>query len=141
MMRDGKCMSRLDRDYRRRSPVATSSSPEQSNPPAAATNRIVANSKPRATHGRSLDWNGTEGEKVKSPRRERESEGSDGRDCTNLKHQKIKWKKSFGRYIGSLENKEGIFIYLVCHDFRKINCRIKIFEKCTSGVVLHGGRN
>jgi hypothetical protein len=29
------------------------------------------------------------------------------------------------------------FIYLYCHDFRKINGRIKIFEKCTSGVVPH----
>jgi hypothetical protein len=27
----------------------------------------------------------------------------------------------------------GIFLYLICHDFRKINGRIKIFEKCTSG--------
>jgi hypothetical protein len=33
-----------------------------------------------------------------------------------------------------------IFLYLICHDFRKINGRIKIFEKCTSGVVAHGGR-
>jgi hypothetical protein len=32
------------------------------------------------------------------------------------------------------------FLYLFCHDFRKINGRIKIFEKCTSGVVPHGGR-
>jgi hypothetical protein len=34
----------------------------------------------------------------------------------------------------------GIFLYLICHDFRKINGRIKIFEKCTSGAVPHGGR-
>jgi hypothetical protein len=27
------------------------------------------------------------------------------------------------------------FIYLFCHDFQKINGRIKIFEKCTSGAV------
>jgi hypothetical protein len=33
-----------------------------------------------------------------------------------------------------------IFLYLICHDFRKINGRIKIFEKCTSGAVPHGGR-
>jgi hypothetical protein len=35
---------------------------------------------------------------------------------------------------------EGIFLYLICHDFRKINGRIKISEKGTSGVVPHGGR-
>jgi hypothetical protein len=33
------------------------------------------------------------------------------------------------------------FLYLFCHDFRKINDRIKIFAKCTSGVVPHGGRS
>jgi hypothetical protein len=31
-----------------------------------------------------------------------------------------------------------IFLYLFCHDFRKINGRIKIFEKCTSAAVPHG---
>jgi hypothetical protein len=31
------------------------------------------------------------------------------------------------------------YIYF-CHNFRKINGRIKIFEKCTSGAVPHGGR-
>jgi hypothetical protein len=31
------------------------------------------------------------------------------------------------------------FIYLFCHNFQKINGRIKIFEKCTSGVVPHRG--
>jgi hypothetical protein len=36
--------------------------------------------------------------------------------------------------------KKNFFLYLFCHDFRKINGRIKIFEKCTSGVVPHGGR-
>jgi hypothetical protein len=30
-----------------------------------------------------------------------------------------------------------IFVYLICHDFRKINGRIKIFEKCTSGAAPH----
>jgi hypothetical protein len=30
------------------------------------------------------------------------------------------------------------FIYLICHDFRKINGRTKIFEKYTSGAVAHG---
>jgi hypothetical protein len=33
-----------------------------------------------------------------------------------------------------------IFLYLFCYDFRKINGRIKIFEKCTSGAVSHDGR-
>jgi hypothetical protein len=32
-----------------------------------------------------------------------------------------------------------IFLYLISHDFQKINGRIKIFEKCTS-TVLHSGR-
>jgi hypothetical protein len=32
------------------------------------------------------------------------------------------------------------FLYLFCLDFRKINGRIKNFEKYTSGVVPHGGR-
>jgi hypothetical protein len=32
------------------------------------------------------------------------------------------------------------FLYLLCHDFRKINGRIKIFEKCTSDTVPYGGR-
>jgi hypothetical protein len=32
------------------------------------------------------------------------------------------------------------FIYLICHDFRKINGRTKIFEECTSDAVPHGGR-
>jgi hypothetical protein len=36
------------------------------------------------------------------------------------------------------KGREGIhpfdFLYLFCHDFRKINGRIKIFEKCTSSV-------
>jgi hypothetical protein len=32
------------------------------------------------------------------------------------------------------------FFYLICHDFRKINGRIKIFDKCTSGVVSRDGR-
>jgi hypothetical protein len=31
--------------------------------------------------------------------------------------------------------------YLFYHDFQKINGRIKIFEKYTSGVVPHGGRS
>jgi hypothetical protein len=31
------------------------------------------------------------------------------------------------------------FLYLICHDFRKINGRSKIFDKCTSGAVTHGG--
>jgi hypothetical protein len=35
----------------------------------------------------------------------------------------------------NLYKKRDSFIYLFCHDFRKINSRIKIFEKCTSGVV------
>jgi hypothetical protein len=30
------------------------------------------------------------------------------------------------------------FIYLICHDFRKIIGRIKILEKYTSGTVAHG---
>jgi hypothetical protein len=30
-----------------------------------------------------------------------------------------------------------IFLYLICHDFRKINGRIKIFDKCIFGVVAH----
>jgi hypothetical protein len=33
-----------------------------------------------------------------------------------------------------------IFLYLICHDFRKIIGRIKIFEKCTSDAVAHGVR-
>jgi hypothetical protein len=33
-----------------------------------------------------------------------------------------------------------IFLYLICHDFRKIFGRTKIFDKCTSGVVPHGVR-
>jgi hypothetical protein len=33
----------------------------------------------------------------------------------------------------------AIFLYLIYHDFRKINGRIKIFDKCTSGVAAHGG--
>jgi hypothetical protein len=38
------------------------------------------------------------------------------------------------------EAKEYDFlINLFCCDFQKINGRIKIFEKCTSGVVPHGG--
>jgi hypothetical protein len=32
------------------------------------------------------------------------------------------------------------FIYLICHDFQKINGQIKILDKCTSGVVPYGGR-
>jgi hypothetical protein len=31
------------------------------------------------------------------------------------------------------------FIYLIYHNFRKINGRIKIFDKCTFGAVAHGG--
>jgi hypothetical protein len=34
-----------------------------------------------------------------------------------------------------------VFLHLFCHDFRKINGRIKIFKKCTSGAVPHGGRS
>jgi hypothetical protein len=35
--------------------------------------------------------------------------------------------------------RSGIFfIYLICHDFRKIIGRIKILEKYTSGTVAHG---
>jgi hypothetical protein len=34
----------------------------------------------------------------------------------------------------------GIFLYLICHDFWKINGRIKIFDKCTAGAVPYGGR-
>jgi hypothetical protein len=30
-----------------------------------------------------------------------------------------------------------IFVYLICYDFRKINGRIKIFEKCTTGAAPH----
>jgi hypothetical protein len=30
------------------------------------------------------------------------------------------------------------YIYLICHDFRNINGRIKIFDKCTSCAVAHG---
>jgi hypothetical protein len=30
------------------------------------------------------------------------------------------------------------FIYLICHDFRKINGRTKIFKKCISGAVPQG---
>jgi hypothetical protein len=37
-------------------------------------------------------------------------------------------------------SRNQIFLYLICHDFRKIKGRIKIFEKCTSGAVPHGGR-
>jgi hypothetical protein len=33
-----------------------------------------------------------------------------------------------------------IFLYLICHDFRKIIARTKILEKYTSGVVAHGIR-
>jgi hypothetical protein len=117
MMPDGKCMRRLDRDYRRRSPVATSSSPEQSNPPAVETNRIVA--KLEATHGRSLDWNGTErnGKKVKSPRREREFEGSDGREILHQsqtledKMQKI-FRKIY-RISGKLHYLHGLMKVLI----------------------------
>jgi hypothetical protein len=32
------------------------------------------------------------------------------------------------------------FLYLICHDFRKINGPIKFFDKCASGTVPHGGR-
>jgi hypothetical protein len=32
------------------------------------------------------------------------------------------------------------FLYLICQDFRKINGRIKIFDKCTFGAIPHGGR-
>jgi hypothetical protein len=35
---------------------------------------------------------------------------------------------------------EIFYIYLICHDFRKINGRIKIFEKCTPVAAPHGGR-
>jgi hypothetical protein len=34
----------------------------------------------------------------------------------------------------------NFFIYLICHDFRKIIGRIKIFDKCTSDAVAHGVR-
>jgi hypothetical protein len=34
-----------------------------------------------------------------------------------------------------------IFLYLFWLDFRKINGRIKFFEKFTSGAVPHGGRS
>jgi hypothetical protein len=30
----------------------------------------------------------------------------------------------------------GIFLYLICHWFLKINDRFKIFEKCTSGDLV-----
>jgi hypothetical protein len=33
-----------------------------------------------------------------------------------------------------------LFLYLICHDFRKINDGIKIFDKCTSGVVPQSSR-
>jgi hypothetical protein len=35
---------------------------------------------------------------------------------------------------------DGIFLHLICHDFRKIIGRTKTFEKYTSGVVVHGVR-
>jgi hypothetical protein len=34
----------------------------------------------------------------------------------------------------------NFFIYLICHDFRKIIGRIKIFDKCTSDAVAHSVR-
>jgi hypothetical protein len=34
----------------------------------------------------------------------------------------------------------NFFIYLICHDFQKINGQIKIFDKCTYGVVPHSVR-
>jgi hypothetical protein len=46
-----------------------------------------------------------------------------------------------GRYLHGFVGIPGIiyiYIYLICHDFRKINGRIKIFDKCTSGAVAHG---
>jgi hypothetical protein len=33
---------------------------------------------------------------------------------------------------------KGIFLYLICHDFRKIIGRTKILHKYTSGAVAHG---
>jgi hypothetical protein len=39
-----------------------------------------------------------------------------------------------------ISGKVRIFLYLICHDFRKIIGRIKIFEKCTSDAAAHGVR-
>jgi hypothetical protein len=41
---------------------------------------------------------------------------------------------------GGARGRKRIFLYLFRHDFRKINGRIKIFEKCTSGAAPYGGR-
>jgi hypothetical protein len=35
---------------------------------------------------------------------------------------------------GQIQKLES-FLYLICHDFRKIAVRIKIFDKCTSDAV------
>jgi hypothetical protein len=53
----------------------------------------------------------------------------------------VRWKKwTFSFLIGYvIIIDSGIFLYLFCLDFRKINGRIKNFEKCTSVVVPHGG--
>jgi hypothetical protein len=45
----------------------------------------------------------------------------------------------FTRWAVSVSD-QGIFLYLISHDFRKIIGRIKIFDKCTSDVVAHGAR-
>jgi hypothetical protein len=37
-----------------------------------------------------------------------------------------------GFWAGRSHRKQRIFLYLICHDFRKIIRRIKIFEKCKS---------
>jgi hypothetical protein len=55
-------------------------------------------------HQLRLEQNGT-GKKVKSPRRERKFEGSDGREILHQSQtSKIRCKKYSERYIGSLGN-------------------------------------
>jgi hypothetical protein len=46
----------------------------------------------------------------------------------------FEWISFFSR------GKVQIFLYLICHDFRKIIGRIKIFKKCTSDAAAHGVR-